>query len=218
VSQRVPLTGYQLVELLTMNDLPSDHFLPMTITPSHLLEYLYCPRFTYFEYVLGIPQHQEKYYKVVKGREVHAQKARQHVAYLRQRLGVVDKQLDVYLTGARLRGEVDEVLWLADGTMAPLDYKFAKWEERLYQGYQTQIACYALLIEANYGKPVERGYLVYTRSGNKLVEVPVTQADKDRIRTDIDAVLKIIGQNHFPRATKSKRKCLSCTYRNLCIQ
>ena len=190
----------------------------MTITPSHLLEYLYCPRFTYFEYVLNLPQHQEKFYKVMKGREVHAQKARQHVDYLRKRLGVVDKQFNVYLTGARLRGEVDEVLWLEDGTMAPLDYKFAKWDERVYETYQTQIVCYALLIEANFGQPVERGYLVYTRSGNKLVEVPVTQADKDRVQMHIDGLLAIIQKNHFPKATKNKRKCLSCTYRNLCIR
>ena len=26
-----------------------------SLTASHLLEYLFCPRFTYFEYVLDIP-------------------------------------------------------------------------------------------------------------------------------------------------------------------
>jgi CRISPR-associated exonuclease Cas4 len=30
-----------------------------SLTASHLLEYLFCPRFTYFEYVLDIPQYEE---------------------------------------------------------------------------------------------------------------------------------------------------------------
>ena len=130
----------------------------ISITPSHILEYLFCPRFTYFEYVLGIPQYEEKFYKVLKGREVHEEKARRHTEYLRKRLGVVNKESNVYLTGNRLRGEVDEVLSLEDGTMAPLDYKFAKYEDRLYETYKTQLICYALLIEANYQKPVEKGF------------------------------------------------------------
>ena len=29
-----------------------------SVTASHLLEYLYCPRFTYFEYVMDIPQNE----------------------------------------------------------------------------------------------------------------------------------------------------------------
>ncbi|MEM9850135.1 MAG: CRISPR-associated protein Cas4, partial [Bacteroidota bacterium] len=75
-----------------------------SITPSHLLEYLFCPRFTYFEYVLRIPQYQEKYFKVRKGRDVHEQKARQNIEYLRRRIGVVDKHINQYLTNELLRG------------------------------------------------------------------------------------------------------------------
>ena len=42
-----------------------------SVTASHLLEYLFCPRFTYFEYVLDIPQHEEKRFKVEVGRKIH---------------------------------------------------------------------------------------------------------------------------------------------------
>ena len=81
-----------------------------TLTPSHIIEYLYCPRFTYFEYVLGIPQHEEKYYKVMKGREVHDEKLEQNKNYLRKKIGVVSKHLDQYLTNTWLRGKIDEAL------------------------------------------------------------------------------------------------------------
>ena len=41
------------------------------ITVSDALEYLFCPRFIFFERCLMIPEHQEKRYKVLKGRELH---------------------------------------------------------------------------------------------------------------------------------------------------
>lgn len=188
----------------------------LSITPSHLLEYLYCPRFTYYEYVLRMSQNAEKYYKVVKGRELHHEKASRQSEYLRRRLGVVKKEVNVYLTMDWLRGEVDEVLWLEDGTLAPLDYKFARWEDRVYEGYRTQLVCYAWLMEANFGLSVNRGYLVYTRSKHHVEEVPISRADREKVKADAEDLLEIIGGEKFPKGTKTKKKCLSCTYRNVC--
>ena len=90
-----------------------------TLTPSHIIEYLFCPRFTYFEYVLSIPQYEEKFFKVMKGREMHELRAKQNIDYLRKKIGVTEKKIDQYLTNGWLRGQVDEVLTLSDGTMAP---------------------------------------------------------------------------------------------------
>jgi CRISPR-associated exonuclease Cas4 len=189
-----------------------------SITPSHILEYLYCPRFTYFEYVLRIPEFQDKFFKVQKGRDVHEKKARENMEYLRKRIGVVEKHIGQYLTNELLRGEVDEVLQLEDGTMAPLDYKFAVYEDKVYETYRTQLYCYAWLIEENFGKPVNKGYLVYTRSQNKLVEVPISREDIASVRMCAEEIRDIITRNWFPNATKFKRRCVDCTYRNICIQ
>jgi len=76
---------------------------------------------------------------VEKGRQVHDQKLERNKDYLRKRIGVVEKHVDQYLTNEVLRGAVDEVLLLNDGTMAPLDYKFAKFEDRIYETYRTQL-------------------------------------------------------------------------------
>jgi len=190
----------------------------ISLTPSQIIEYLYCPRYTYFEYVLQIPQHEEKYYKVMRGREVHLEKARQNVEYLRRRIGVTEKRLNQYLTNDLLRGEVDEVLWLKDGTMAPLDYKFARYEEKVYETYKTQLYCYAWLIRENFGKKVERGYLVYTRSRNKLVEVSIGASHMDEVEKAAHDINKIVVHNYYPKATKYKRRCVNCTYRNICIK
>lgn len=190
----------------------------ISITPSHIIQYLYCPRFTYFEYVLSIPQYEEKNYKVMRGRHLHDERLERNKNYLRRRLGVTTRHDDQYLTNQLLRGRVDEVLELADGSMAPLDYKFAQYKEKVYNTYKTQLFCYAWLIEDNFRKPVNRGFLVYTRSNNKVVEVPVTPDDKKNVRQAAEAIRRIIQDNRFPRATRYKSRCTHCTYRNICIR
>jgi CRISPR-associated exonuclease Cas4 len=190
----------------------------ISITPSHIIQYLYCPRFTYFEYVLAIPQYETRHYKVMRGRHLHDERLEQNKGYLRRRLGVVRRYDDQYLTNALLRGRIDEVLELQDGTMAPLDYKFAVYEETVFNTYKTQLFCYAWLIEENFGRPVRRGYLVYTRSQNKVVEVSVEPGDVEQVKKAAGSIGQIIDGNIYPRATRDKRKCLACTYRNVCIR
>lgn len=190
----------------------------ISLTPSHIIQHLYCPRFTYFEYVLAIPQYEARNYKVMRGRHLHDERLEQNKGYLRRRLGAVARHDDQYLTNTLLRGRVDEVLELQDGTMAPLDYKFAEYKDKVFNTYKTQLYCYAWLIEGTFQKPVRRGFLVYTRSRNKVVEVPIEDVDKATVQAAADAIRDIIEKNTFPKATRSKRRCLTCTYRNICIK
>lgn len=186
--------------------------------PSQIIEYLYCPRYTYFEYVLRIPQQEDKFYKVVRGREIHNDKLEQNKDYLRKKIGVKDKYLDQYLGIEGLRGKVDEVLELNDGSFAPLDYKFAQWKDKVYETYKQQLYCYAVLIEKNFDTIVNKGFLVYTRSKHKLVEVKITKSDKEKIQESMLAMTEIVSENKFPKATSYKKRCLNCTYRNICIK
>lgn len=47
------------------------------ITPSDMIEFLYCRRFIYYMKCLSIPQFEENRFKVQKGREVHEKKESQ---------------------------------------------------------------------------------------------------------------------------------------------
>lgn len=107
---------------------PTGEPCPIPLTVTHVLEHLFCPRFTYFEYVLAVPERQDRRYIVQKGRRSHEERKRINPSYLRKKLGVVERQFDVPLASNVLgvRGSVDEVLTLADGSMAPFDYKFAE--------------------------------------------------------------------------------------------
>lgn len=189
-----------------------------SVTPSEIIQYLYCPRFIYFEKVLGIPQFEEKSYKAMRGRDLHDRKIRMNKDYLRKKIGVVDKYQEQYLTNSMIRGIVDEVLFLDDGTAAPLDYKFAEYKDKVFNTYQTQLACYAWLIEENFNKPVNRGFLVYTRSKNKIIDVMIEDTLKKEVKDAAGAIIEIIDRNRFPKATRYKKRCIECTYRNICIQ
>jgi CRISPR-associated exonuclease Cas4 len=195
---------------------PSD---PITVTPSEVLEYLFCPRYIYFENVLGIPEHQEKRFKVERGRQVHVEKQIRNRAYLRKKLGVVKREFELYLAAPRyhLRGQIDEVLTLVGGTMAPLDYKFAEWKNQLYAGYRMQLVLYGLLIQENFGKPVQRGFLVYTRSQNFLLPVDIRPADYENAIDILREIIHITRTGYLPKRTPHKRRCIDCCYKNICV-
>lgn len=191
---------------------------PLMVT--HLLEHLYCPRFTYFEYVLGVPERQGKRPLVLKGRQVHEERRRTNPHYLRKKLGVVHRHFDVPLASASLgvRGNVDEVLSLADGSMAPFDYKFAEVPRTIYHNQKMQSALYALLIQETFGVPVRRGYLCYVRSKHRIVELEHTEEDYAAVRRIMAEILEVIQTGVFPPATPWKARCRDCCYRNICIQ
>ena len=50
------------------------------ITPSDMIEFLYCKRFIYYMKGLAIPQFEENRFKVQKGREVHSKKENDEAA------------------------------------------------------------------------------------------------------------------------------------------
>jgi len=189
------------------------------ITPSEVIEYMFCPRFVYFMNVLKIDQHEHRRKLVNKGRDIHALKMVQNKDYLRAKIGVQDKHLDVYLGSESLRlvGRVDEVLILHDGCAAPLDYKYSYWEGRLFKTHKIQQTLYALLIEDNFAVPVHKAFIVYIRSKNYLLELPITQNMKDKAKNVLDEIFNIINLSMYPKAQRSKAKCEDCTYRNLCI-
>jgi len=189
------------------------------ITPSEVIEYLFCPRFTYFLNVLKIEQYEDRRALVLKGRHIHDQKKVQNKDYLRKKIGAVDKKIEVYMTSQNLRlvGKVDEVLFLNDGTAAPLDYKYTFWEDKVYSTYEMQQTLYALLMMENFNVDVNKGFIVYTRSSNYIKEINITKKMKEDAIILLDNIFEIIDLSVYPEVKASKNKCSDCTYRNICV-
>jgi len=188
-----------------------------SITASQMLEYLFCPRFTYFEYVMAIPQNEGQRFKVAKGRNIHEMARERNPDYFRKKLGVEDKKSDVYLASPLgIRGIVDEILFLDDTTAAPLDYKFAEYKQKLFKTYRFQLVFYARLIKDNFQVPVNKGFIIYTRSKNKLVEIPLKGKDFIELEKIIDNMTNIIQNCRYPKPTSIKSRCFDCCYKNIC--
>lgn len=188
------------------------------ITISDVLEYLFCPRFIYFMHCLDIPQHEESRYKVLKGRDVHEEKRITNTAYLRKKLGVIGKELNVFIASKKnhIKGIVDEVLFLEDGTAAPFEYKFAEFKDKIYKTYKFQLVLHALMIKENYGIDVKKGFICFTRSNNRIEEVKFTENDFDKAIEIVADILDIVDKGFYPGKTKSKNKCFDCCYSNIC--
>ncbi len=191
----------------------------LSITPSEVIEYLFCPRFIFFMNCLCIPQHEEKRYKVLKGRELHEEKQKENRDYLRKKISCVQKDIIVYLSSSRyhLRGEIDEVLYFADGTMAPLDYKFAEYKDTIYRTHRIQSVLYALLIKDNYQCEVRKGYVCYIRSKYLLKEMSFSDKDFENAQQIIKDVLNVIQHGFYPSKAKSLARCVDCCYKNICV-
>lgn len=189
------------------------------LTPSEVLEHIYCPRFTWFMNVQHIPQHENSRFKVLKGREIHRRRATENRDYLRKRIGAVKREIEVYLASPtlRLRGIVDEVLWLKDGAMAPLDYKYTEPRTQVFKTHETQILIYAMLIEAIYQQPVHKGYLAYVRGGQHLQEVDVTEPAKLTVVAVVEQIFDILATGKLPPRARSRRRCEDCCYKNICV-
>ena len=192
----------------------------LKITPTELLEYHFCPRFIYFMNVLKIPQNEDRRYKVQKGKEIHEKRQQHNKGYLWKKIGAIERESNVYLLSENypIRGIVDEVVTLKDGSLAPVDYKFAVYPEFIYKSHKTQLLCYCLLVEDVFDRKVNQGYIFYIRDGNRQVTLPFNEGSKRRIVEDINRVLEIIQNEHMPKATTVKGRCIDCTYKNICIR
>ena len=139
--------------------------------------------------------------------------------YVRKRLNAVKKETQVYLASPalRVRGIVDEVLTLKDGTMAPLDYKYTPYREKAFKTHQIQVTLYGLLVREVYKQPVTRGYAVYMRGGTKVLEIPLDQDIENQALSAVAEIFDIIETGRMPRRTSYRARCADCCYKNICV-
>ncbi len=189
------------------------------ITPSAVIEHLFCPRFTYFMSCLNIPQHEEHRYKVIKGREIHEKKETENREYLRKKIGCIEKQIAVYLASSslRVRGIVDEVLFFQDGSASPLDYKFAEYKDYLFETHKVQSVLYAMLIKETYKKPVNKGFVCYAKDGAKLKEIVYKTEDFEYASHVVDEIFMVMLKGFYPKKTSWQNRCIDCCYKNICV-
>jgi len=170
--------------------------------------------------VLNIPQNEHSRFKVNKGREIHKYRSLTNKDYLRKKLNVVKKESEqeLYSKKYALHGKIDEILFLESGEAAILDYKYAEYKDKIYKTHIMQSICYALLVQENYDVDVNKGYIVYTRSQNKIVDIIYEEKQITELKEIIEDILKIIKNSFFPKKTRVSSRCIDCCYSNICVK
>lgn len=188
------------------------------ITPTDIKNLNYCKRLIYFEKCLLISENLTNNYKVQKGKELHNKKEKENIRYLRKRIDVINKMnnVELYSNKYHFKGIVDEILFFNNGLCSPLDYKYAKYNNVIYDSIKTQMAMYALMIEETFNVKVKDAYIVYCLSNNFLYKLEITKKLINKVLKDIDEYYEII-KGYFPKKAKYSNRCTDCFYRNICI-
>jgi CRISPR-associated exonuclease Cas4 len=188
------------------------------VSPTDIKQLNYCKRFIFYMKCLNIPEQIKNRFKVQKGKELHERKIIENKNYLRKRLAVSEKKInvEVYSKKHEIKGIIDELLFLEDNTCAIIDYKYAKYENVIYDTYKTQMTMYALMCEETFNMLVPKTYLVFTLSDNYLYELKISDKMREKVINDIEEYKKIV-KGYFPTKTKHKKRCCDCFYKKICI-
>jgi CRISPR-associated exonuclease Cas4 len=166
-----------------------------------------------------VPQYEEKRFKVQCGREVHEKKKETNPDYLRKKLGVCKRYQETYLSSEKyhVKGIVDDVFLLNDGTMAPFEYKYSEFKGHIPETYKMQLFFHALLIRETYDRSVTRGYVCFVRSKNLIKEVQIDDEVFTELESIVTTIFNIIQNGYYPKGTITKGRCIDCTYRKICV-
>jgi CRISPR-associated exonuclease Cas4 len=183
-----------------------------------LKQYEYCPRVVYYDYCLGGLR--PTTFKMEAGIT-----AQERVNQLEERRGLRaygvqsgERHYHVSVQSEKLgcSGQIDMVIETHDDNrprLIPVDFKLSRREPGRH--FKLQLACYALLLEEAWGKPVETGalYLIPTK---EVVHVPITtRLRNDAIRQLLE-IRQMVTAQRTPPPTAHRKRCVNCEFRRFC--
>ncbi len=186
----------------------------LDLTVTDLKQWSYCHRIPFYRYVL--PVDYKRTYKMHRGKTAqNVIEALERRRRLRE-YGLLDgrRLFGIFLRSERLGlvGRPDLVI-VTDSACFPVDFKDTEGGAR--QNYRDQMAAYGLLAEEQLGKPVREGF-VYLMPTDDIVRIPISAADRSRIRQYLDEIRSMVARQELPEATAVRARCAACEYRNYC--
>ena len=191
------------------------------VTLTDIKNWLYCPLIVYYNRVLKAKPLTETIQEY--GRELH----KEEIVKILRRKGIAPWERKIYiireyeteLTSPRLKlkGIIDIIAMNQHGQIFPIEIKYMKSNKgKPWQDHKYQLTAQALLIEENYKKPVDRGYIYYQQDG-KTIRIRIDDNDKQYTKHIIKKILEVITTEKPPKTRTPKNKCTGgCGYRWIC--
>lgn len=184
------------------------------LSVTDLLDHQYCPRITWFSFVLGAPPRGT--IKTEHGRRAHEEWARRAGSESggERPAGLRVVSWELISRRLRLRGRLDAVV--AEGErLLPYEVKSTATPTRPHPGQLLQLAAYALPLEERTGRRVDRGYLHYVGDG-RVVAVEITEAARRRVRKIMEDLRRVVETEAMPPRAPASH-CRDCGYRKICV-
>ncbi|MBE8540195.1 CRISPR-associated protein Cas4 [Geoglobus acetivorans] len=169
---------------------------------SMVKQYLYCPRIPYFILVLGFKERTTELMKY--GKEEHEKRMK--------KLERKGWKTNVYLKSERfgIYGYVDGLRQTPDGYEV-YEFKNSEYRKKSAKIHLYQTACYALLVEDNFGRVVK--LVVGYRDGER--ESPFSLGVR-RYAASIINKIHHIHETGLVSSPRDRSRCRGCGYRKIC--
>lgn len=177
------------------------------IEASAVNTYLYCPRRCYYEYVQN---EFESNVHTILGDQVH-----ENV----DEFGEEERRGKVIYKGVKLNSDIYGVVLKVDTVekygdkIYPVEYK--KGKRGLWKNDKYQMALQAMLLEEKLKTPINKGYIYYVGSKER-VEIKITDKLKEEIVKTINAIRQLYNSMKIPEGVDDNR-CKYCSIKNICL-
>jgi CRISPR-associated exonuclease Cas4 len=183
-----------------------------------ILDYIFCPRSIYFQYVLKAGK--EKTPKMIRGLEIHEEfSERAKRVKIVEDLPYLPRKFDVLLYSKKynFNTRIDCILFEIESQLAyPVEFKSSlKTFNHVFKSLELQLAAQALAIEENFNLKVNAGYIKSIKN-NEVVKLEITPNLKEEVVEALSRMQAILNAEIIPEPTPHIKKCINCYYKNLC--
>lgn len=177
------------------------------IEASAVNTYIYCPRRCYYEYVQN--EFESNVYTII-GDQVH-----ENV----DEFGEEERRGKIIYRGVKLISDVYGVVLKVDTVeengdeIYPVEYK--KGRKGLWKNDKYQMALQAMLLEEKLKTPINKGYIYYVGSKER-VKVNITKKLRDEIINIVNSIRELYSFMKIPEGVDDNR-CKYCSIKNICL-
>lgn len=185
-----------------------------SINVTTVVEHVFCPKFTYYSYVLGLQQYEEKRGTVSVGRKFHTRHEKTNTSYMRKNFG------NEKILGLKMYSKKYDFVGIVDEAVISVDEILLV--ERKYSDYnhvgptiKVQIGLLSLLLEENFGKPVRKALIIFSKDKRSEITVTVDDSVRSFALEMLSDARKVILSGISPKSMYDGR-CVNCCYRKVC--
>ncbi len=184
------------------------------LTITDIVENAFCPKFTYYELVLGLKQYEGKQGSVKAGRAYHERHSTTNLTYMpRKTTGKKFTELQLFSESHLFSGKIDEAI----ETPTEIIIIERKYSDHATIGttMKTQLGLLSILVEESLGKKVRKATVVFEKTKRQEIQVDITEEIQKLALSILQRTKETLTSGTSPIAKYSNR-CITCCYRKIC--